>query len=246
MAPFERFADQTERLWHVTRLSCHGISLVRSIPNTVETLAAIKGQDDTPEHKYQFERATKDADLAQREVDAGFPLLFSNAIVTLWSLLEAMTRSTVVAWLRNDLNSYRADAIAKLRVRIGDYERLSLDDRFHYVAELLEGEVGAGLRNGVERFEALLKPFGLDGAIPERLRRDVFEFGQVRNTIVHRGGTTDRQLANACPWLGFSVGADLPIAKEHFDRYQEAAHSYVVVLMCRVGVKFGADANAHA
>lgn len=245
-AAFERFLDQTERLWNVTRLSCRGISLLRSIPNTVETLAAIKGQEDAPDHKDQLERARRDAELAQREVDADFPLVFSHAIVTLWSLLESMTRATVVAWLKNDRSTYAAEAIAKLRVRIGEYEQLSNDDRFHYVAELLEGEVGAGIRNGVERFEALLKPFGLDGQIPDGLRRDVFEFGQVRNTIVHRGGITDRQLASACPWLGFSVGTDLPITKEHFYRYQEAAHSYVVVLMCRVGAKFGADASAHA
>ena len=248
-AAFDRFVDQTERLWNVTRLSCHGISLLRGIPNTVGTLAAIKeigGEKEAPEHKDQLERARKDADLAQREVDSGFPLVFSHAIVTLWSLLESTTRATVVAWLRNNPDSFRAEAIARLRVRIGEYEQLVDEERYYYIAELLEGELGAGIRNGVERFESLLRPFGLDGAIPERLRRDMFEFGQIRNTIVHSGGVTDRQLTTACPWLGFSVGVDIPITGEHFHRYQEAAQSYSVVLMCRVAVKFGGDVSAHA
>ena len=77
----------------------------------------------------------------------------------------------------------------------------------------LEAEFAAGLRNGVERFEVMLKPFGLDGSVPEKLRRDMFEFGQIRNAIVHRGGHVDRQLSNACPWLGFAVGEELPIGR---------------------------------
>jgi hypothetical protein len=152
-----------------------------------------------------------------------------------------MVRATIVAWLENDAQSFKIDVIGKLRVRVGEYETLGQDEKYHYIAQLLESEVAAGLRNGVDRFEALLKPFGLDGPIPEKLRRDIFEFGQIRNVIVHRGGHTDRQLSIACPWLEFPLGEELPVGRAHFDRYRGAAHSYVVLLICRVGERFGHD-----
>lgn len=239
--PFHRFLDQAERLGDVVQLSVRGISVFLAIPSAVAVLAKVEEKDKTTEHKQRLERVRKDAELAQREIETGFPIVFANATVALWSFLESMVRATLVAWLKNDSKAFQSDAIAKLRIRLGEYERLMQDERYHYVAELLEAELAAGLRNGVERFEVMLKPFGLDGSVPEKLRRDMFEFGQIRNAIVHRGGHVDRQLSNACPWLGFAVGEELPIGRDHFNRYGEAAHYYVILLICRMGECFGKD-----
>jgi len=243
--PFERFLNQSERLGHVVRLSVHGISGLLGVPRLVEVLAKVQGKNDTETHAKRLANAREEADLAKREIDTGFPILYSNAIVALWSLLEAMLRANVVAWLKNEPRSLEVETIAKLRVRLREYEKLVQDDRFHYIAELLEGELAAGLRNGVERFEAMLKPFTLDGAVPDKLRRDMFKFGQIRNAIAHRGGHADRQLLSACPWLGLIASQELPIGRDHFARYVKAAHSYVILLICRVGEHFGQEMIEH-
>lgn len=239
--PFERFLDQAVRLTDVVRLSVRGISGLRSVPKIVQALGKVHEKEGTAEHKQQLAMAQADADLAQREIDSDFPIVFANATVALWSFLESMSRATAVAWLKNDPSVWQVDVIAKLRVRLGEYERLTQDERYHYVAELVESETATGLRNGIERFEAILKPFGLDGPVPGGLRRDMFEFGQVRNAIVHRGGHTDRQLISSCPWLNFKVGDELPIRREHFDRYGKATQNYVLLLICRVAEHFGKD-----
>lgn len=241
--PFHRFLDQSERLGHVVQLSVRGIFGLQGIPIIFELLAERGVKVDTDEHKQQqrLAMAQKDVDLAQREIDSDFPIVYANAMVALWSFLESMIRATLVAWLKNDPSAWQADAIAKLRVRLGEYERLAQDERYYYVAEILESETAAGLRNGVERFEVILKPFGLDGSVPGRLRQDMFEFGQVRNAIVHRGGHADRKLTGSCPWLNFKVGDELPIRREHFDRYSNAAHYYVLLLLCRVIEHFDKD-----
>ena len=243
LAPFHLFFEQSERLQDVVRLSVNGISGLRGLPKVVQVLADV--DEKLPDHDDRLADAKKQAELAQREIDSGFPLLYANASVTLWSYLESMVRATVVAWLKNDPSVWQVDIIAKLRVRLGEYEQLSQEERLYYVAELIEAETAAGLRNGAERFEAMLRPFRLDGSLPEKLRRDVFEFGQVRNAIVHRGGRTDRQLASSCPWLGLSPGTDLSVGREQFDRFQRATHNYVLLLICRVGERFGRDTTEH-
>ncbi|MDR4481955.1 MAG: hypothetical protein R3B95_01640 [Nitrospirales bacterium] len=251
MAPFHRFMAQSGRLWEVTRLTCLGLTAIQTYPKglkkALETIARYDekydSEKDSPKHEEQLKRAKKDSKLAENEINAGFPLVYSNAIVTLWSLLEAMTRSMVVAWLKNERSSFQGDSINRLRIRIGDYEQLTEAERHHYIAELLETDVAAGLRYGIDRFEALLKPIGLDGAAPEKLRRNIFEFGQVRNAIAHRGGTTDRQLSNACPWLNFPIGEELPIIREHFDRYWEASLNYLILLVSRSATRFGGDST---
>jgi hypothetical protein len=128
-----------------------------------------------------------------------------------------------------------------LRIRLGEYEQLSENERHQYVAELLEADLAAGVRNGVDRFETMLRPLALDGPIPRSLRRDIFEFGQIRNAIVHRGQLADRQLSKACPWLALAAGQDLPTSRLNFERYMRASHAYVILLICRAGAKFGKE-----
>jgi hypothetical protein len=248
-APFSHFLTQTIRLSEITRLSCHGIYVIHKHPyqlqvalQILELLGDGAGKSTNEERNtHSLEVAQKDAELAANEIQSGFPVIYSNGIVAQWALLEAMTRSILVAWIKNDSTILRKEIIGKLRIRIGEYELLTQEERYHYIAELLEAEVSAGLRYGIDRFEALLKPIGLDGATPKQLRKDIFEFGQVRNAIVHRGGIADRQLLKACPWLKFQVGEPISIHKEDFERYGDAALNYVTLLIARSAQRFGFD-----
>jgi hypothetical protein len=243
--PISRFVDQSDRLSHVVRLSVEGISGLTGAPALLAALAEANLDDAGPAYKRRLPAAEADAALAAREIEAGFPLLFSIAAVAEWSLLEELVRSVVKAWLRNSEDISRIEPIAKLKVRLGEYQRLSPDDRFGYIVELLEAETAAGVRNGIDRFESVLKPIGLGGMVPSQLRRDMFEFGQVRNAIVHRGSTTDRQLSEACPWLNLVPGQELEISQQHFGRYLTAAHQYAIVLLCRLGEQFSVDMSTY-
>ncbi len=239
--PFERFIPELIRLKHLVRLSIIGISRIQSFPELMKVVAQVDEESKRPKHEEEIATLQEDADLAQREIETGCPILFANALVALWSLLEATIRATVVAWLKNDPNIRQVDIIAKLRVRLGEYERLSNDERYYYVAELLESETSAGLRNGIGRFEAILKPLTLDGPVPAQLRKDMFEFGQVRNLIVHRGGRIDPQLTNSCPWLNLKVGNQLSITEEQFHKYSRAVRYYASLIIYRIGEHFGKD-----
>ena len=110
-----------------------------------------------------------------------------------------------------------------------------------FVTELLEKELGAGLKSGVTSFEALLEPFGLSGDVPDNIRKIIYEFGQVRNAIAHRGSKKDRQLLVACPWIGGQIGSDLNVSAEMFKKYQLTAQAYIVLIICRVGEYYGVD-----
>ena len=140
-----RFIKQSERLSHVTRLSAAGISSLTEAPELIEATAEALKKVDTEDHKNQLKSAREDAELAQHEIDTGFPLLFSHATVALWSFLELMLRATVVSWLRNEPKTMQNEIFAKLRVRLGEYEQLTEVERLHYIAELLEGEVASGM-----------------------------------------------------------------------------------------------------
>lgn len=101
------------------------------------------------------------------------------------------------------------------------------------LAELLEREVGAPLKVGVDRFEELLKCIGLSGSVPDGVGRTIFEMGQVRNVLVHRGGIVDRRFVSACPWLGLNPGDKVSVDRESLSRFASAALDYAVVYLQR-------------
>lgn len=239
-APFENYLEESQRLGHVVRLSSRGISMLRSAPRMLEVLMKVK-EDDSPEALESFENAKIEAELAQHEVDSGFPVLHAWAIVGLWATLESLFKTFVAEWLKHKPTAWQVKPIKRLRIRLGQYESIPKNEKYMFVTELLEKELGAGLKSGVTRFNALLEPFGLSGDAPDNIRQIIYEFGQVRNAIAHRGLKKDRQLLDACPWIGGQIGSDLHVSAEMFKKYQFAAQTYVVLIICRIGEYYGVD-----
>src|SRR5690606_2128740 len=110
VAPIRNIVNQIHRQGQLLDICRSGISILRGTPKLIEVLSKIHvaGEPNT-----KLEQAQKEAELAQREVDEGFPLLVSQATVTLWSTLEAGIRLLVVRWMQNQPNSLQNEAIQK-------------------------------------------------------------------------------------------------------------------------------------
>lgn len=245
--PFRDYIEQVEYLFEFLELTRQGISVLQAMPKAVEALALAEGEnrssDSFPGSKYErtLNIAEKSADLAARELATGFPILHSQAVVTMWGYLEALIKVFIAKWLMNEPSAFQVPEIRRLKIKLGVYEQLQGYDRYEYIVELLEKEVAVGLRNGTTRFEEILKPFGLEGEIPKDAKRGIYELGQVRNVIVHRSGITDRQILSACPWLDLTAGEKIHVSPEMLGRYFEATMIYVTLLIFRVAEYFGVD-----
>ncbi len=242
--PFHSFLHEAERLEHVVRLSARGIGVLQAMPKVVEVLMEVD-KDASGEASQRLENARTEAKLAKREVESGFPVLHSWAVVGLWALLEALIRTFVAEWLKHKRSVWHSEHIQRLKVRLGEYEAIPPSQRHHFVAQLLERDLGAGLKYGVARFETILEPFGLSGDIPEIVRRTIYELAQVRNLAVHRASKVDRRFLQACPWLDVRVGDQLHVSVGSFNKYTCAAMAYVTLLICRVKEHFGINMAKH-
>ncbi len=158
---FKEFIDYVENLEHILRISTKGISMIRGVPKIVEVLA--KAIEDEPPTTYEkrIEIANKEAELAQREVENGFPLLYSQAIVSLWGSLENLIHIFLEKWLMNEPEALLVNQVQKLRVQLGEYESLDSEERPCYILDLLERDIQAPLKQGITRFESLLEIFKL-------------------------------------------------------------------------------------
>lgn len=166
--------------------------------------------------------------------------LHKQAIVTLWSSLEAFVHDFLISWLENVPSALRNEEIGKVKVSISDFMEMSDEERRFAVLDGIKQNAKAPFKQGVNMFEVLLKPFGLSGVVDTDVRRDILELSNMRNVIVHKRGIADGRMVKACPWLNLKAGQAL-IVKPH--RYQElalAVNKYVLTVQHRVTVHFTA------
>lgn len=250
MAPFLPFLEHIQDIGRLLHLSMRGISSLRASPQVEEALAqadrfmAKHGGVKQPSREGRLEKAQEEAHLAQTEVDNDFPQLHAQAVIAGWGALEAGIREVAAAWLLNEPSVKSVEPVAKLKVRLSVYESMTKDERAHYLATLLEQDVASPLRQGASRFEALLKPLGLDGRVTKKTQKDLFEMHQVRNVLVHRRGVADRRLVEACPWLKLNPGDVVEVSHANWARYFAAIDAYALEVVNRVAAKFGVAKTA--
>jgi hypothetical protein len=112
-----------------------GIALLRPYLGVVKYFAEHEVEPNITAE--ELATAEEEHDLAQQELDHGFPLLHEQASVAFWSSLESLVNSLVASLLANCPDAWQAGHIARLRVRVGDYETLNQADRCFWVADLL-------------------------------------------------------------------------------------------------------------
>ena len=127
----------------------------------------------------------------------------------------------------------------RLKVKLGEYEALTVEERAFYVVGLFEREVGVPLKSGVGRFESLLELIGLGGPVPEQIKRTMFELSQVRNLLVHQRGIVDRRFLEHCPWFTLSLGDSVIINHQQFAIYEQAVFAYTSELVQRLRIYRG-------
>jgi hypothetical protein len=242
-APFVEFLDHQEDLNRILTLSARGIQMLRGRVKAIEVLQKFDVSKDSgasyAEKRRHLKEAKEEARLAQAEVDNDFPILHEQATVALWSALEALVKTFAATWLTHRPDAWQVEAIKRLKVKLGDFLPLDVNDRALWVVDLLDQEASGPLRNGIMRFESLLQVFGLDGQVPEDCRRSLFELSQIRHVIVHRRGFADRRLMEACPWIGLAAGQRIKISHKMWNKYDAAVGQYVLELIQRVRCKLG-------
>lgn len=168
--------------------------------------------------------------------------MHSQAIILLWAFLEGTIKTFVCEWIKNMPESYSVPEIRRIKVEIGQYESIRPEDRAAYIYELYERDSALG--DGVSRFEKILSPLGISGPITDKIRKELHTLAQIRNVIMHRGGTIDRKLLDQCPYLKQNVGEEIAIRPSDSNSYVKSVEEYVILLICRIGLRFGVDTSA--
>jgi len=241
VAVLKRFADDIHQADRVLRLSIDGLLYISKMGPLVEALVNYEevSGSDTVDSEPDIESARKRAEFAQQEIDSGFPVLYSQAVVACWGFIEATVEDLVVSLLMTEPQHLTHEQFRRIQIPLAEYGSLEPDERMRFLVKEFARKNSAGLKQGVSIFETLLGSVGLSGSVNEMVRRDLFELYHVRNVIVHRSGIADRRICEACPWLNLSPGQRVLVRSADYTKYSWAINEYFIDILERDLVRTG-------
>lgn len=229
------FQKDTESLEQLLDMTTSAIRFVKLSPHILQTVENYyrKTADEKHFDDEMYKFAENMSRLAKEEVDNGFARIYNQVAVGLWATLEATMVNVAAGWIYNNKKSKEIESIAKLKIRMCEYEGLTEMGRCEYIVEQLERDIGGAQKLGVSRFETLLGNFYKTESVPAQIKKYLYELSQVRNVILHRAGIADESIIKACPWLGLRNGQKIVVTKKMMHRYFNSAMLYMEwTLLC--------------
>jgi hypothetical protein len=241
MAAWENCFIEMAALVNFVELCVLGLQTSLSQKKLLETVLDLQKKGLAPERfpsEEDYLREQNEAEMvetfAKKQRDKGFPYLYSLATVTLWSILETMVDDIAIEYLQNPQECPDSKLLSELKGPLLEFVQASPEERAEFLAGQLKQAVRASLHKGAERFESILKPIGLDGAIPDIVKKSLFELSEVRNVFVHRRGVADKRFRSNCPWFDAVTGKEISLTSSHFMRFHLASFWYALEMEARV------------
>jgi len=181
------------------------------------------------------------AEFADKECEAGFPLLHAHTVVGCWGAIETTVEDVVVGILMNEPDALRSEVFSRIKIPLAEFELLDKEQRVRVLITEIGRSSAGGRKQGVVGFEALLASVNLDGPIDEDTKKTIWEMNHVRNVIIHRRSLADRRFVEKCPWVEIQVGQKIIVTHQMFARYGEALADYIMIILKRACGRYEID-----
>ncbi len=236
---FDDFLNHIDRINKFLIITIAGVTRLPHLPNLFIALLDAEENEDIHSNSKQIEEAKQHAEFAKEEIENGFQLIYSQSLIGYWTSLEMLVKNFIVALLINNAKARSCQELKRIKIKFGEYEALDKIDRYNYIYDLLEESIGAKIKRGINRFEAVMKLFNLTSQVDSKTERYLFELYNIRNIFVHRRGIADTKIVNCCPRLRLKKNKHIIITSEMYKSYNKALQIYALELIQRVRVYFG-------
>lgn len=228
--PLTDFLDDTKLLFETICASCMAIEWT----SKAQELFGDSMENHEKYDKNQFESIVG---TMKNEASNGFQMLYLQGTLLMYSHLEDVIKKLILRYFRdNDLKDI--DKVNTIKITYAEYEGLDQEERLEYIFVLFEKQFQGNMKNGVFRFEELLKPLGLSGKVDLKIANSIMELSLLRNLIAHRGGFVDRKFIALCAEkhvrCQYENGQKIRIEFEKFQKFYLALVSYSNLIRHRI------------
>jgi hypothetical protein len=165
--------------------------------------------------------------------------LYDMTLVSLWGTTEAKLDDIMLKFVAAAPKVLRGSEFAKLTAPVVDILKMSNIQRYRLLLNLFKEKVGAPMKKGIGRFEAVFGAIGLGGGVPEGVRRRFMEMSEIRHNLVHRMGIVDKKLVEACPWMDLSENRRIWLTNPYIEECLMCIKVYIMEIDFRIRRFFG-------
>jgi len=238
--PFENTLDYLDRENKRLNISLVGLDAVNKMPFLIQVLKNTKtNKKEVEELNRRLEVANKHAAIVETERKSGFHTLYSHGVVSMWVGLEALVGDIIIAFLVNKPELAKVKPFCDVKLTLGEYRTMSESELSHALFREIERETKAIFQSGINKFESILRTVGLDGKVPSKRAKNLYELHNVRNVILHRAGIVDSRFRVNCPWRREKIGSRITVNAKDYKRYHDSAGAYLLELIQRTRVMCG-------
>ena len=221
--PFEKvFITRRDEIMRVVEVYQYAV-------RNMEGMAKLAEKIRRPANHVQFVQHVEEFALEDARKD--FPAIHSMAVVLIWAAMETTIRDFLVGLIAARPQIRRSTKMAQLKIRFGEYDVLSEDDKIRYLIDQFEKESGSNFKRGVGKFDTLLSAVNLGAIVDDECRNSLHQMSAVRNVIAHRVGIVDQRFVDACPNYRTKLGESLTVSYSQLNRYVGACGQYLVAVV---------------
>jgi hypothetical protein len=219
----------------ILSISIQGIAMVQDFPAFLEIVATKdpRANSDVSPDQMSMAEIHARAEFAKNEVIKEHPTLHAHALIADWGAMEAFVEDLCVALIVDKPEFLKNEVFSKVKVPLSEFELLDKEERFRFLIGQVEQQTAAR-RHGVDRFEALLAPFGLSGPVEEDVKKSLRACHHIRNVLVHRAGIADRRIVEGCPWLGLKLGDRVTVTRADHIQFHNHLWDYAKTVVTRL------------
>lgn len=222
---YQRLSAQMEELRLFAELCARGLEYGLSatkihdiVRRGIET-GTVKRDVSAEQLEQQREQTMRLERFAHDQADRDFPYLYGVLSVRVWTILEDVVNSIVLERVADKAKIVDLPAFESLSIPLVPFLNADEQSRDELVLAALQQATKSRLKIGIGKFDSLLDAVGLDGGVPDAVRRAVVELSELRNVLAHRDGICDKRVSQRCPWLHLRAGDRVSISRKQFSAY---------------------------
>lgn len=234
VAGFLRYAADTVDLMSLTHDGARALLGSLHLNEMAKQATVQVGEQFTSQEEDRLATVTQKAEVARQELERGFPLLHSHALMGIWGALEAMVADVCVAHALSNPVVLQREPFSKIKVPAVTFLSYSRRQQTVVLLEEAQKPHGTTARIGIEQFEVPLGLVGLNGAVDPDVRNTMRIAKALRNLVAHRAGVVDARFLQTCPDVGLEEGQVVKITGDQMMAVVGAMSMYAHAISNRV------------
>jgi len=158
---------------------------------------------------------------------------YKTHLLEIYTLLEVCIKKIIIALIKKlDFNEHPKE-LRNIKISLSEFNSFDEDDKIEFLFNNLERNTNGGINYSLDRFENLLKVFGLNGPINKSIKKNILELSQIRNLLLHKDGYVDNHFKKKCPFSKYKNQKKINLDSSDLQKFRNSVYYYILLLKNR-------------